>query len=149
MFVEMLSICDAATDHGGRLNILGVFDRVGGALPIVLPQCAVVVRVRWDRVDVGEHQMAIQLTDAAGANLIPPLNSQINVPPMPPEMESHAANVILNLQRLRLEKEGFYKLTFTVDNNLLATVPLFVQDSTPKEPNPLAGNNGNPWRDKI
>lgn len=147
MFVEMIALCDAATDHGGRLNLLGVFDRVGGALPIVLPQCAVVARVRWDREDAGEHQVGIQLVDESGKQLIPPLDSKLNVPPMPPELDSHAVNMILNLQRLHIEKAGVYKLTMTINNEVMAKVPLFVQDTTPREPNPLAPNS--PWRDKI
>lgn len=147
MNVEMLALCDAATDHGGRLNMLGAFDRVGGALPVVLPQCAVVIRMRWTREDVGEHRVGIQLADERGKSLIPPLDSTVHVPPMPTEMESHAINMILNLQRLRIELAGVYKLILNIDNSTLASVPLFVQDTTPKEPNPLAGNSI--WRDKI
>lgn len=147
MFVEMIALCDAATDHGGRLNLLGVFDRVGGALPIVLPQCAVVARIRWTREDAGEHRMGIQLADAMGKALIPPLDSAINVPPMPPEIESHAINMILNLQRIHIEKPGMYNLILNIDNELVASIPLSVQDTTPREPNPLAANG--PWRDNL
>jgi hypothetical protein len=34
MIVEIAALCDAATDQGGRLNILGAFDRIIAPLPL-------------------------------------------------------------------------------------------------------------------
>jgi len=41
MDVEIFALCDAATDSGGKLNILGAFDRVSTRqFPAVHPPCA-------------------------------------------------------------------------------------------------------------
>lgn len=137
MNIEILALCDAATDQAGKLNILGAFDRVGGALPMVLPQCSVALRIRWMRADVGEHRLSISFGDQRGIPLVPPLDSGIHVPEMPPEIDSHAVNMVLNFQRLRVDRAGSYLLTVKVDDFEIASLPLFVQDTTPKEPNPL------------
>jgi hypothetical protein len=138
MRVEIAAICDAATDQGGKLNILGAFDRIGGELPMVMPQCATAFRIRWDREDAGEHSLSLLFEDLRGAPLLPPLESKIGVPSMPPELDSHAINLVLNLQRLRVEHEGKYQMILRVDGKEVAVLPLWVQDLTPHEPNPLA-----------
>jgi len=111
---------------------------MGGALPMVIPQCAAAFRMRWDRADVGEHVLNLLFQDMRGIPLLPSLESKLNVPPMPPELESHAINLVLNLQRIRIEKEGQYQLIFRVDGLDQVVLPFWVQDLTPKEPNPHA-----------
>jgi len=136
MQLEVFALCDAATDQMGKLNILGAFDRVGGELPMVLPQCAVVLRIRWDRVDAGNHTLLLQFQDLRGIPLVPPLESQIGVPSMPAQLDSHAVNLVLNMQRLHVEREGKYVVMLRIDNIEIARIPLYVEDATPKEPNP-------------
>jgi hypothetical protein len=46
--------------------------------------------------------------------------------------------MILNMQRLHIAEEGKYMLRLRVDQIEVALLPLFVKDSTPHEPNPLA-----------
>jgi len=137
MNVEIASLCDAATDQAGKLNILGSFDHVGGPLPLVYPHCTAAFRIRWESNDAGDHTLTLKFQDVRGIPLIPPLQSTINVPPMPPEVESHAINLVLNFQQIRLEREGKYVMTFSVDGVDQATLPLYVSDTTPHEPNPL------------
>ena len=137
MLIEIAALCDAATDQGGKLNLLGAFDRIGGPLPMVFPQCAAVFRIRWLRQDSGEHVMTLLFQDLRGIPLVPPLESKITVPPMPSEIDSHAINLMLNLQRLRIEHEGQYQLIFRVDGVDQTVLPLWVKDTTPHEPNPV------------
>ena len=50
MKVELYVLCDAATaDAGGKLNILGVFDRLNAReAPVTHPLCALAVRLRFE-----------------------------------------------------------------------------------------------------
>jgi len=137
MRVEIAALCDAATDQAGKLNLLGAFDRMGGQLPLVIQQCAAAFRIRWDRLDAGEHVLVLSLRDTRGIPLVPPLESKIQVPEMPPHIESHAINLVLNLQRLRVDREGKYLMILTIDGVEFAMLPLWVDDLTPREPNPL------------
>ena len=68
MIVEIASICDAATANGagGRLNILGSFDRIFSQFPLVIPQCAAAFRIRYQRAESGVHKLALSIEDVCG-----------------------------------------------------------------------------------
>jgi hypothetical protein len=56
MIMQTAVICDAATESLGKLNLLGAFDTLSVAnFPSAHPQCALALRVIFDRADEGEH----------------------------------------------------------------------------------------------
>jgi hypothetical protein len=60
--VEVFALCDAATDSGGKLNVLGAFDSLQvGAYPTVYPHCAVAVRIRFRRIEQGKPSLLAAL----------------------------------------------------------------------------------------
>lgn len=61
MKTEIAAICDAATDQGGKLNMLGVFDYIEANLPVVIPRCSIVFRIRYARSEIGKHQLRVTL----------------------------------------------------------------------------------------
>ena len=63
MNIEIAAICDAATanDAGGRLNILGAFDRIFAKFPLVIPQCSAAFRLRYQRSEAGTHQLSLSI----------------------------------------------------------------------------------------
>ena len=138
MIVEIAALCDAATDQGGRLNILGAFDRLITPLPFIYPQCSAVFRIRYQRSEATMHSFRLSISNLQDQNLIPPLESEIPFPPLGDFFESGTINMILNMQRLHIAEEGKYLLRLRVDQIEVALLPLFVKDSTPHEPNPLA-----------
>jgi hypothetical protein len=127
MNVEMFSLCDAATDTAGKLNILGAFDSiVVGAFPAVHPQCAIALRIRFMRVEEGDHAARISLIDADGHSIVPDLDAKLNIKFGGPET-SVAANLIMNLQRLQFKKPGEYSIELTVDNKHEKSLPVVVR----------------------
>lgn len=138
MIVEIASLCDAATDQGGKLNLLGTFDRLHAELPLVLPQCAAAFRIRYSRSEAGEHLLALHLEDLNGTVLIPPLESRVTFPPVQTSFDSQAVNLVLNIQRLRIEAAGKYVLRLRINQIEAVSLPLWMEDATPREPNPLA-----------
>jgi len=138
MIVEIAALCDAATDQGGRLNILGAFDRIIAPLPFICPQCSAVFRIRYQRSEAITNSFSLSITNLQGQNLIPPLESEITFPPLGDYFESGTINMILNMQRLHIAEEGKYMLRLRVNQMEIALLPLFVKDTTPHEPNPLA-----------
>ena len=68
MNIELAAICDAATanDAGGRLNILGAFDRIFAKFPLVIPQCSAAFRLRYQRSEAGAHQLSLSIEDVVG-----------------------------------------------------------------------------------
>lgn len=140
MKIEVAAICDAATDQSGKLNMLGVFDYIEAELPIVIPRCSAVFRVRYTRSEVSPHDLKVTITNTLdGKELIPPIRSSVNFLPIPDSMDSAAVNLILNMNRMRVMDGGKYQLRLRIDEVLLeAILPIYVRDLTPREPNPLA-----------
>jgi len=59
MHTELFVLCDAATDTLGKLNILGAFDAINAhQTPITHPMASIAARLRIERSDDGEHELA-------------------------------------------------------------------------------------------
>lgn len=140
MQLEIAALCDAATDQGGKLNLLGTFDRVVSPdFPMVLPQCTVAFRIRYGLDEVGEHVLELRMDDFHNNPLVPPLETNLPFPPVLPGRPNQAVNLVLNMQRLRITIPGDYQLQLRIDGITVCQLPLWVEDSTPHEPNPLKG----------
>jgi len=126
MNIEVYSLCDAATNDAGKLNMLGAFDTIlAGQLPLIHPQCTIALRIRFESIERGEHRVAVTFVDLDGRNIIPPANGTINVN-FPDGQRSGSANLILNIQRLKLEKYGEYSIDLAIDGRSEGSLPLFV-----------------------
>ena len=56
MDIQVSALCDAATDYKGKLNLLGTFNSVFTTeLPATYPQCSIVLRIAFKRIEEGEH----------------------------------------------------------------------------------------------
>jgi len=98
MRIEVFSLCDAATADAGKLNMLGAFDTIWAAgLPVIHPQCTIALRVRFERIERGEHKVAVQFSDMDGKHVIPPAQGIININ-FSDDQGSGSANLILNIQ---------------------------------------------------
>src|ERR1035441_4423840 len=129
MHIEVFSLCDAATiDVAGKLNVLGAFDSIlTGSMPMVYPQCTVALRIRFENIERGAHKVAVNFVDIDGKHVLPPANGTININ-FPDEQRSGSANLIFNLQMLKLEKHGEYSIDLAVDSRKEASLPLFVRE---------------------
>ncbi len=128
MNVEAFLLCDCATDQQGKLNILGAFDIVyARKMPAVHPACTVAARLRYSRVEEGEHKIKINLIDADGNPAGPVLEREISLK-VNENDNSGVRNIILNIQGLRLGNFGDYRIDFAIDNRLEASLPLKVRE---------------------
>ncbi|MCX5707956.1 MAG: hypothetical protein NTY14_03120 [Candidatus Omnitrophica bacterium] len=128
MQIEIFALCDAAIADFGKLSMLGAFDTIGATkIPIVHPQCAIALRVRFERIERGEHKVIVQFVDIDGKNVIPPAQGAITMN-FPEEQSSGSANLILNIQALKLEKFGQYSIDLAIDGQQKASLPLFVKE---------------------
>jgi hypothetical protein len=125
--IEIFSLCDATTvDTGGKLNILGAFDTIWAAnVPVVYPQFAIALRVRFDRSEIGEHKVVFNFVDADGKHLLPSAHGSIHVNSLN-DRTSASTNSIINVQQVRIEKYGEYSIDLSIDGKNAASVPLFV-----------------------
>lgn len=139
MNVETMALCDAAADYQGKLCILGVFDHIWvRQLPAVHPQCAVALRIRFAQIEEGSHEIRLNVVDPDGKPVVPPLKAPIQVR-MPVGADSAVANMILNLQGVKLEKEGPYSVDMAVDGRQAASLPFYVRRLPEPHPQPPTG----------
>jgi hypothetical protein len=136
MDVEILTLCDAATEHAGKMNLIGVFDSVFAAsAPITLPPCHIAVRVRFMSSEAGNKVIRIVIIDADGKRVQPPppdLNISVQVAPNAP---SATAQILLGTQQLQLPHFGEYSIALVVDGREEKTIPLFArQIQQPQSP---------------
>lgn len=126
MEIEIFTLCDAATESAGKLNILGTFDRlISRQLPAAHPHCAIALRVRFDRIEEGNHRVKINMVDDDGKAIFPGLDGNINVK-IPPEGHSVCANMILNLNGLKFQKAGEYSIDLAIDGRHEKSLPIFI-----------------------
>ena len=144
MNIEIAAICDAATanDAGGRLNILGAFDRIFSRFPLVIPQCSAAFRLRYQRAEAGTHNLELSIEDVVGHPIVPPMKSEIELMPVIPGFDTAAVNMVLNMQRLQFKRPDKYIVRLVVDNEELATLPLYIlEDPRLAKQNPQPPTN--------
>jgi hypothetical protein len=123
MEIEAFLLCDAATDQRGKLNILGAFDSVyARQLPAIHPQCAVVVRIRFDRSESGEHPVRLSIIDEDGNAIGPKLEGNVAVH-VHEQIDFMAVNLILNIHRMKLEKFGRYRIDLSINDQHIGELP--------------------------
>ena len=127
MQIEIFSICDAATIEGGKLNILGAFDTIlASEAPVTHPHCTVALRFRFQSIEGNEHKISVKFVNADGEHVIPPANGVIKIN-FAKEQRTSSANLVLNLQGLKLAKFGEYSIDLTVNGKNIASLPFFVK----------------------
>ena len=132
MNVEIFALCDAATHSMGKLNILGTFDSIfTRQIPATHPQCAVAIRIRFTRIEKGNHKIKLGIVDQDGRPAITSLDAGMQVS-FPDELASHAFNLVLNIQGLKFEKYGEYSVDLAVDGRQEASLPLMIAEPLEK-----------------
>ena len=126
MNIEAFLLCDCATDYAGKLNILGAFDSISSKkMPAFHPACTIAARIRFDKIEEGDHSVRIQIIDQDGNNIGPKLEGSMSVQTRPGQ-DSMGANLILNIQRLEFKQYGQYRIDLAIDGNVKASLPLRV-----------------------
>ena len=128
MNIEVFLLCDAATDQQGKLNVLGAFDTIWTKkLPAIHPACSVVTRIRFAKIEDGNHSVKIQIIDQDGRNIGPKLEGNISVK-TGANLDSSVANLILNIQRLEFKQYEKYIIDLAIDGDIKASLPLYVKE---------------------
>lgn len=126
MEIQIATLCDSAADYGGKLSMLGAFDTIGGPeFPVVHNQCALAMRVSFDKAEEGEQKLSIRFMDSEGNPLSDPVEPVIPVR-MPDDIDFMTRNLVLNMQRLKFDRPGVFTFEISGGGQLLAKVPLRV-----------------------
>lgn len=126
MKVEVFALCDAAVDYAGKLSLLGAFDGIfAREAPVLHPQCAIALRLRVARGEEGHHTLELAFIDADGRRIVPPVGANFEVR-LPPERESMAINLVLNIHQLKFDRFDDYAIDLSIDGRQEASLPLVV-----------------------
>jgi len=134
MKVELFCVCDAATEAGGKLNVLGAFDRIWAReAPITITHCAVAARIRFSRIEEGAHRLRITFADDDGTLVLPPMESTIELRFSNQDI-SVPINLIVLMPQLKLPRFGDYTIDLAFDANHLSSLPLMVRRVPESQP---------------
>ena len=129
MEVQVAVLCDAATDSGGKLNILGAFDTIHAVeMPAVHPQCSVALRVTFGSEEEGAHKLQMTFVNDDGQSVMDPIEIPVEIG-MPDDSHFVTCNFVVNIQQLKFETPGFYSIDVALDGKGQASIPLMVKHS--------------------
>ncbi len=128
MEVDLALLADAATiDGSGKLNILGIFDRLGtSSFPTRHPRLSLVLRFSAGVHEVGKHEIAIVLRAPDGHEVVR-IDGEMNLSAGPRGVTSGVlVPHILNMDGLVFPLPGMYAFDVIVDGEHHVAIPLTV-----------------------
>ena len=133
MEVDLALLADAATiDGSGKLNILGIFDRLStAALPTRHPRLSLVLRFSTGIHEIGKHDIGISLKAPDGHELMR-IDGEMNLAAGPGGVAGGVrVPHILNMDGLIFPIAGPYAFDVRVDGEHHVSIPLMVDGPEP------------------
>jgi len=128
MEVDLALLADAATiDGSGKLNILGIFDRLNASqFPARHGRMALILRFSAGLHETGQHVVGITLRDPDGGEVVR-IDGEMQLGPGRP-FEGGQIRVphVLNVEGLVFPRSGIYGFDVQVDGEHHVTLPLTV-----------------------
>ena len=131
MQVKLALLADYANVTAeGKLNILGIFDRINvPELPVVHPQMHLILRLEAHSAERNRaHNVEIRLHDPDGQTIFEVTGDMV---PQGVAGQTVSTNQILTLNNLQLTKTGGYNFVVLVNNDLKSEVLLEVELAAP------------------
>jgi hypothetical protein len=132
MTIQVAVLCDAATDYNGKLNLLGTFDTIySPQMPAQHPQCAMAVRIAFDRAEEGPHTLNMNFVDEDGQPIMRSMQIPVEAE-FPAEATFISRNLVVNFLQLTFARPGLYSVDLSVDGRPLSSIPLAVKQLAQK-----------------
>lgn len=123
MLVQYTFLCEAATvGSDGKLNVLGIFNRVNtDTVPVKMHRLILVMSCSGSADEEGLHTIEIRLIAEDGQDHVEPLELDIEIP-----KNGGSANLIGEYNGVEFRSFGSYSFEITSDRHFLASLPLEV-----------------------
>ncbi|HLP00587.1 MAG TPA: hypothetical protein VK163_01080 [Opitutaceae bacterium] len=126
MQLEILTLCREARYNGQVLDIAGAFDIfVTPRMPLIVPTCWLAGRVRFERIEEGDHQLKLMIMDADGRLVVPEISEDLTVQ-FARDLPTVCKAFAIQFNQLVLPEHGEYAIKVAVDRISLASVPIYV-----------------------
>lgn len=118
---------EANVSQEGKLNLLGIFDRIAAAeFPVVHPKMVFAFRVEADFADAGRMiPVRVSMVDEDG-NALFDAAGEMMAPPVPPG-EHFTANQLFSMVGVQFPRAGLYRFVVRVGDMPPHETPLLVQ----------------------
>lgn len=136
MEIDLALLADAATiDGSGKLNILGVFDRIStSGFPAKHPRLSLILRISASMNEAGDHAVEISLKDPAGEEM-GRINGTVAVGFGPTETGGRiTVPQVINMDGLVFTQAGRYSFDVQIDGDHHVSVPLFLHQAASPPP---------------
>ena len=136
MEIDLALLADAATvDAAGKLNILGIFDRISTtSFPAHHPHVSLVLRFVASLKEAGRHAVQIRLKDEEGKEIMK-AEGELHIGSGPAALRGQVRiPQVLNFDRLTFPKPGRYGFDVLVDGEHHVSVPLVLDEARPRWP---------------
>ena len=128
MEIDLAVLADAATiDASGKLNILGIFDRIAVAkFPAQHGRVTLVLRFTAGTSEIGSHEVHIRMSDPDGVEVLS-LSGEMQLGGRTAPRDAIRVPHILNLDGLVFTDPGRYSFDVKVDGEHHVSLPLSVE----------------------
>jgi hypothetical protein len=128
MEIDLALLADAATiDAAGKLNILGILDRISVAqFPAQHGRITLVLRFTAGTSEIGSHDVYIRMSDPGGVEVLS-LNGEMQLAGGARAGDAIRVPHILNLDGLVFTGPGMYSFDVKVDGEHHVSLPLSVE----------------------
>ena len=133
MRCDYVFVCDHAQDsRDGKLHALGIgwAELRAASVPVRHPHMTFVAGLQGTIAESGKKSVKLSLIDADGADIIPPLEAEVELRVREPAIEGRL-NIVLNLNGLQFPQFGQYAFHLVIQGNELARVPFSVVEAAP------------------
>jgi hypothetical protein len=130
MEVSLALLADCANiSREGKLNIMGIFDRINAAtVPAVHPQMQLIMNLEAERSEADrDHKLEVELIDADGNRMFH-MEGHIKFGPPPPG-ERLKVNHIIQLNNLQFSRFGVHDFKILINNEVRKSVPLHILET--------------------
>jgi hypothetical protein len=134
MDVHFFTLCEAATECQGSLNVLGTFDVIRiDEVPYVVRCKSFAASLRFGRNDTGPHVLRLAFVNDDGKHVGDIAEATINVKFSDDTLNLSSVNYpfVAKIVELRFTEYGDYSIDLSVDGKHLASCPLFVRKRVP------------------
>ncbi len=134
MRVDLALLADYAevTQRGGKLIVCGIFDRISLIdLEAVHPHMALALKLVCEPGEAGAHQLSVRLVDPDGADVVTPMDGQVEV--KGEGAGESSVNLILDLNLVKFGSHGPHSFDIFIDGELARQVALTVEEVEARE----------------